>query len=410
MAERTGNEQPGGEAAWLTRWTPWLIGIGLAAVIQPDLAVAHDNWEAVTIAIVAALIAGWLAPAGWLAILGVAMVALAGWLFRQTTFPWTEWLIAIIAGGGVGLALPNIRGRIKWETFIAVVASGAGLILVRWLFGIDAAIILAVIAVAGMAAVAIVQAGQPQGRGRSRRWQVAVSGLLALLITLGSTAWVGASTAHVTWFGSLVSHGSRNGNLVAITFDDGPNVDYSLKIAHILDEYGVKATFFTVGKALAKRPDISRQLLADGQLLGNHSYTHNSTAWLDPRYPEFDKTEALFKKDVGVCPAFFRPPHGTHTPLMAHQVHNVGGTVITWDISAGDWSTTNGQLVADRVLSRVKPGSIILLHDGIDGDLTADRSVIITALPIILQGLQKRGLHPVTLDKLLGAPGYVKDC
>jgi peptidoglycan/xylan/chitin deacetylase (PgdA/CDA1 family) len=92
---------------------------------------------------------------------------------------------------------------------------------------------------------------------------------------------------------------------------------------------------------------------------------------------------------------------------MAHVVADHGMTMITWDDSAGDWATNDAQLVANRILKGVKPGSIILLHDGIDGNIGANRTVILKALPIILDGLKARGLHPVTLDKLLGKPGYV---
>ena len=168
----------------------------------------------------------------------------------------------------------------------------------------------------------------------------------------------------------------------------------------------VKGTFFTVGKALDKRPDISRALLADGQLLGNHSYHHDQWRWLDPRYPELERTQAAFRKELGVCPAFYRPPHGEHTPFMSYQLARKHMTMIGWDDSAADWATTNGITVARRILEKVKPGSIIVLHDGLDGDLTADRSVLTVALPIILRGLQAKGLHVERLDKLLGKSGY----
>ena len=90
----------------------------------------------------------------------------------------------------------------------------------------------------------------------------------------------------------------------------------------ILDAHAVKATFFTVGKALDARPDISQALLSDGQLLGAHSYHHDYWRWLDPRYPELDRTQKAFQRQLGVCPAFFRPPHGQRTPFMSWLVHD----------------------------------------------------------------------------------------
>jgi peptidoglycan/xylan/chitin deacetylase (PgdA/CDA1 family) len=95
---------------------------------------------------------------------------------------------------------------------------------------------------------------------------------------------------------------------------------------------------------------------------------------------------------------------------MAKAVSDEGMTMVTWDDSAGDWATDDAALVAKRILDKVQPGSIILLHDGIDGNIGADRSVILQALPLILDGLEERGLKPVRLDELLRQPGYLEDC
>ena len=230
--------------------------------------------------------------------------------------------------------------------------------------------------------------------------------VLAVASTLLVGGWIGANSPRERWLGPIVSHGDRSLPFVALTFDDGPNVRDTLKIAHILDSFGVKGTFFTVGKALDARPDISRALLADGQLLGNHSYHHDQWRWLDPRYPELERTQAAFRRRLDVCPTFYRPPHGQHTPLMSYQLARKHMTMVGWDTSATDFATTDGPLVARRILEHVRRGSIIVLHDGIDGNLTADRSVLIAALPIILRGLTARGLRVVPLTQLLDIPGY----
>jgi peptidoglycan/xylan/chitin deacetylase (PgdA/CDA1 family) len=182
---------------------------------------------------------------------------------------------------------------------------------------------------------------------------------------------------------------------------------YSLQIRDILDRYGVKGTFFTVGKALDKRPDISRALLADGQLLGNHSYHHDYWSWLNPGYPELDRTQDSFQHQLGVCPAFFRPPHGQRTPFMSWVVARHDMTTVTWDVSASDWVSHDPDAVVKGIVERAKPGSIILLHDGLDGKVHSDRSVVVAALPRIIEGLRAKGLAPVRLDELLGQPGYV---
>jgi peptidoglycan/xylan/chitin deacetylase (PgdA/CDA1 family) len=95
---------------------------------------------------------------------------------------------------------------------------------------------------------------------------------------------------------------------------------------------------------------------------------------------------------------------------MLAQASDKNMVTVTWDVSAQDWSAHDGAIVARKVLDQVRPGSIILLHDGLDGTVTADRSVLIDALPIILDGLHAKGLEPVRLDELLGRPGYLEHC
>jgi peptidoglycan-N-acetylglucosamine deacetylase len=289
---------------------------------------------------------------------GVAIAVTAGWLFTQTVERDLRTGLAVVLGLGAGIVAGSLP----------LFAAGS------------------------------------DGPRRPRASATVVS--VTVVATLLVGGWIGANSPRETWLGPIVSHGDRNGSFVALTFDDGPNVHASLQVAHILDAFGAKGTFFTVGKALDARPDISRALLADGQLLGDHSYHHDQWRWLDPRYPELERTQSAFRRRLRVCPAFYRPPHGQHTPFMSYQLARKHMTMVGWDTSATDFATTDGRVVARRILDRVRPGSIIVLHDGIDGNLTADRSVLTVALPIILRGLEARGLHAVRLDRLLGIRGY----
>jgi peptidoglycan/xylan/chitin deacetylase (PgdA/CDA1 family) len=321
-----------------------------------------------------------------------------------------------LAGGPLLFAGWLTRGRRTVKATIGAATIGSAVaVTTGWLFTRtaerDITAMLAIVFGLGAGIVGGIAWGRlPLRRGgedppRRPRWSIALIAL-TVVATLLVGGWIGANSPRETWLGPIVSHGDRNGSLVALTFDDGPNVHATLEIARILDSFGAKGTFFTVGKALDARPDISRALLADGQLLGNHSYHHDEWRWLDPRYPELERTQSAFRRRLGVCPAFYRPPHGQHTPFMSYQLARKHMTMVGWDTSASDFATTDGRLVARRILRRVRPGSIVVLHDGIDGNLTADRSVLTVALPLILRGLEARGLHAVPLDRLLGIRGY----
>jgi peptidoglycan/xylan/chitin deacetylase (PgdA/CDA1 family) len=348
--------------------------------------------------------------------IGGVIVAGSAWLVSQARLGAIDWILAAELGVGVALAWPS------WLRVRERVLLGWGLTAAAVLFvaavAVDAGASLGLGALCGLAlALAVVlhrRSGKPgrgvqhveSGPGRPPR--AATIAALAVLVLLG--AWVGANSPTATWFGTVVSHGSRGQPYVALTFDDGPNISATLAIRDILDAHRVKGAFFTVGKALDARPAISRALLADGQLLGNHSYLHDQWRWLDPRYLELGRTQRAFRRDLGVCPAFFRPPHGQHTPFMANVVHARGMQMVTWDVSVGDWATHDAETITRRVLDKVRPGSIIDLHDGLDGNINADRSVLVRALPLILDGLQARGLQPVRLDQLLGIAGYLTRC
>ncbi len=392
--------------------------LALASLVLPSIAIAGAPVHAKPLYLVVAeviAVAVWFSASRflrtpWLAVVGVCTGALSAWLLAHASYPVAAWVIA----PSVGLSAAFVSGRLSviGRTAIAVHAAlvaGAVmfLIAVRLADSGETAILGGLVLLFVAAGARLLGARKPRSRNKRSTFALALGGALLALLTAG---YIGATTPSATWFGTLTSHGPRTSNRVAITFDDGPNPPFTLEIARILDEHGAKGTFFTVGKALEARPDVSQALLNDGQLLGNHSYHHDAFRWLDPRYPELEDTQAAFKRTLGVCPVFYRPPHGSHTPFIAREVSDHDMQMVTWDDSAGDWATNDGDTVAKRILDKVQPGSIILLHDGIDGKIGADRSVILTALPQILDGLRERGLEPVTLDTLLGVAPYLPSC
>ncbi len=236
-------------------------------------------------------------------------------------------------------------------------------------------------------------------------WRTTAAVLLIAVLVFG--AYVGAETPTAHWFGGGITHGPTRSNAVALTFDDGPNVSATLRIMRILDAAGVKGTFFEVGKAVDAEPQITRALYEHGQLLGNHSYHHDQWRWLDPRYPELERTQQAFRRAIGTCPAYYRPPHGDRTPFIAHVVSDHHMRIVMWNVSANDWAQENARTVAQGIVRKAKPGAIILLHDGLDGLPAKNRTVLVHALPLILEGLREKHLRVVGLDDLIGGPAYV---
>lgn len=244
---------------------------------------------------------------------------------------------------------------------------------------------------------------------RARHVVWGVAGATAVVAS-GLLLWRAANDPGAGWFGPVTDHGPRDGREVAITFDDGPDPRWSAEVARILADHEAPATFFLVGNAVDRWPEDARALSDAGHQIGNHSYHHDYWRWLDPRYPELERTQDAIRRAVDVCPAMYRPPHGQRTPFLLHHVRAEGLRAITWDVSAEDWEDDDGARVARRILDQVEPGSIILLHDGLDGKGTASRAVLTTALPLILDGLAEEDLTPVRLDELLGTSAYLDAC
>ena len=273
----------------------------------------------------------------------------------------------------------------------------------------DSSRLLFAIVAGAVAAAFVVRRGRRSAR-RSTRLMAGAIGAACILGPLAMAAWVGANSPKYGWFGAQVAHGPRTTGSVALTFDDGPNDSATVAIAELLENRRVRATFFVVGRAVAARPELTRRLVAGGHLLGNHSFRHDAKGWLDPRYPELVRTQAVIHRVAGVCPTFYRAPHGQHTPLLSRVVRAHSMIMVGWEASAGDWATSSPGVIARRILRKVRAGSIVDLHDGLDGDPTVDRRVLIRALPLILDGLAERGLRPVRLDELLHRPGTLRTC
>lgn len=333
----------------------------------------------------------------------IVAIAAATLAAGSVSYPVGWVVVAFLCGGAIGprslLAAPSFRPA-RWR-----LAPLELLFIVSWLFvrfaptGVAAAL-------AGCAAGVALGSGARRGppvRGRA-------FGSFWPAVSIMTLVFVGVTNPALSWLGPVTSHGPSNAHQVAITFDDGPNSAATNAVLQELAERHVPATFFLVGKAVDREPEMVPRILAAGHLIGDHSYHHDGWRYIQPTYPELGKGEDAILRAANVCPRYYRPPHGTHTPFvwLAAERHDM--RLVNWSVSAADWSATDPDLLARRIVERAKGGSIILLHDGIDGQPNVNRDVVIAALPKIIDGLRARGLEPVRLDTLLGGEGMRVDC
>ena len=376
-----------------------VLGVLIALTLQRST----DTLFTISLAAVSAFGVGALlrrsVPRPSLALLGSVVALVAAWLIPQRPDPVSGIILAGVFGVGAALAAPVVRRPRPSVLGLALVA-----LTIIAIAG-SRPLVLGV-AVAAVFVSAVVSRFGRFGLPRTHRLRTLALGSTLVIAVSGLTGYFGASTVGATWFGGGVVHGPRASDEVAITFDDGPDVSATPKIMKILDAAHVKGSFFVAGKTLDTSPQMVRNLVADGQLVGNHSYHHDDWRWLDPSYPELERTQQAFAREIGTCPVWFRPPHGQRTPMMARVVKDHRMRMAMWDVSVSDKGKNDPQAIADKVLAAVKGGSIIDLHAGLDGTSAAHRAAVVAALPLILDGLRARNLRPVRLDQLVGGPAY----
>lgn len=208
------------------------------------------------------------------------------------------------------------------------------------------------------------------------------------------------------WLMPVAVHGSRQRPQVALTFDDGPDAEVTPQVLDALKQAGAKASFFTIGRHLDAHPELAARIHAEGHELGNHSYDHSRMLnFARPpamRAEILKGAEAVAKVTARQRLPLYRPPVGLKNPPLARVVEQLGLKIIAWSLHSRDTRMDDPQAIAERVLSKVKPGDIILMHDGHDLP-GATRPATAEALRRILQGLEAKGLESVTVSELLRA-------
>ena len=201
-----------------------------------------------------------------------------------------------------------------------------------------------------------------------------------------------------------ISHGPRDRPRVALTFDDGPDPDVTPSILDTLEAAGAHATFFVIGRHLEKHRHIAARALQDGHELGNHSWMHSylqNFYRTDQQQSDVERSTRLIQElSCSDAEPLYRPPVGLKSPPLARVAHARKLKVVAWSLHSRDTLARDANATAERVLSRIVPGDIVLMHDGHERD-GKHRHVAAAALPLILRGLRERGLSSVTVSELL---------
>jgi len=195
---------------------------------------------------------------------------------------------------------------------------------------------------------------------------------------------------------------------VALTFDDGPNEPYTSRLAALLEQRNVRATFFQVGKAVARYPEATAALVAAGHVVGNHSYSHELHRCFTPALidDEIRRTQDVIADTVQLLPRLYRPPWLARTPatfrsVRRHDLVPVSGTFC----HPLEVAQCASERIALRAVSRARPGRMLIFHDGYNG-VGAQRTRTLDAVARVIDTLGDRRWSFVGVDTLLDVEPY----
>ena len=185
--------------------------------------------------------------------------------------------------------------------------------------------------------------------------------------------------------------------MVALTFDDGPSGRFTRRLLEGLAQRKVCVTFLLCGYRLAENPQLAKQMLQQGHEIGLHGYSHKNMATMDPKQIAKELSDTLALLPEGYRPVFFRPPGGAYSDATLQAAKKCGFAVLNWSVDPLDWKNHDAAAVEAAVLSQVKNGDVILLHDLCDCSVDA-------ALAIV-DKLKAQGFRFVTASQLAKSRG-----
>ncbi|MFJ9697319.1 polysaccharide deacetylase family protein [Kitasatospora sp. NPDC101183] len=219
---------------------------------------------------------------------------------------------------------------------------------------------------------------RPGRRKGVHRFRTAI-GALVVALTAGAAVALPAAPADAAGSGAKV---------VYLTFDDGPSTAYTPKVLNVLARYGVHATFFEIGENVSAHPSVTSQVARQGHSVQNHSWSHPDLRRLSASSvnSQVTKTDRAIRAQTGRTPSCLRPPYGGVNASVRSRAAALGKQVVLWSVDPQDWARPGAGAIESRVLRNVRPGSVILMHDG-----GGDRSQTVAALPTIISTLKARG-------------------
>jgi peptidoglycan/xylan/chitin deacetylase (PgdA/CDA1 family) len=205
------------------------------------------------------------------------------------------------------------------------------------------------------------------------------------------------------WYGRTFTGLPRRTKQIALTYDDGPNDPHTLHLLDVLARHGVHATFFLVGGFVRQRPEIARDIVAAGHVVGNHTFTHpllTCKSNADIR-TELDDCRAALQDAIGEHSNLFRPPFGGRRPAVLRIARELGLEPVMWSVTGYDWDAPPAAAIEGKVIKQIRGGDVVLLHDGGHRQFGADRSQTVIATDHLIARYKAEGFGFATISEMM---------
>jgi len=204
-------------------------------------------------------------------------------------------------------------------------------------------------------------------------------------------------------YGEHFSGVEKGRKVLALSYDDGPNDPWTMRLLEVLAKHEVMATFFLLGRRVRERPELARAVAEAGHTVGNHTFTHPNLIFISRARlrQELEETSKAIEDATGARPTLFRPPFGGRRPGTFAMVRELGMTPIMWRVTCYDWSAKSHLKIVKHARRQIVGGEIILLHDGGHLRMGEDRSHSVRATDELIGEYKQQGFTFVTVPAMI---------
>jgi len=229
------------------------------------------------------------------------------------------------------------------------------------------------------------------------------------LVVAGTTAVAAVAAGYQSmaptgqWYGHTFTGLAPGTKQFALTYDDGPNDPHTLRLLEVLAKHDVRVTFFLIGRYVRQRPEIAREVVKAGHVVGNHTFTHPLLTLKSAAEIRRELTDcrSALQDAIGEHSNLFRPPFGGRRPAVLRVARELGLEPVMWNVTGYDWNAPPSAVIEQKVSKQIRGGDVVLLHDGGHKQMGADRSQTVLATDSLISKYKSEGYEFATIPQMM---------